>query len=141
MDCSRCGSRSYVKAGYNYGKQRYKCKDCGYFYSVSYRGRYPKEIKACALRMVADGMGFRQVERALGVSNVTVMRWVRQYGETLVRHASKMLTKEAHYTMVELDELCTYIHQKKDKSGYGYVLIEIAAPSLAGDSALVIKQP
>ena len=141
MDCARCGSKHYVKAGMNYGKQRYKCKDCGYHYSVEYRGRYPKEVRECALRMVADGMGFRQVERALGVSNVTVMRWVRVYGETLVRNARKLLNKQQEYTLVEVDELCTFIGQKKGKPGYGYVLIEIAKPSSVGDLAVVIREP
>jgi transposase-like protein len=27
--CKECGSEKSVKAGFNGGKQRYKCKECG----------------------------------------------------------------------------------------------------------------
>ena len=30
--CKKCGSVNYVKNGYVYGKQRYKCKECGHNY-------------------------------------------------------------------------------------------------------------
>ncbi|WP_420845732.1 transposase-like zinc-binding domain-containing protein [Moraxella equi] len=32
--CPKCQSPSFVKAGFNNGKQRYKCKDCCYYFSV-----------------------------------------------------------------------------------------------------------
>lgn len=120
MRCSRCGSERYIKAGKKGDRQRYECKDCGYHYRVEWRGRYSKEVRECAIKMVADGMGYRQVERALGVSNVTIIRWVRQYGESLIKAGKRLLEKqEKTYDIVEIDELCTYISKKKSKNGYG----------------------
>jgi len=139
MDCARCGSKNYVKAGFNSGKQRYKCKKCGYFYSTKTRAKYPPEIKECALRMVADGMCFRQVERALGVSNVTVMKWVRSFGESLIRKSNNSL-KNKEYDIVEIDELWAFIHQKKESNGCGYALIAIPNTSSDGGLGVVIKK-
>ncbi|WP_455708858.1 IS1/IS1595 family N-terminal zinc-binding domain-containing protein, partial [Capnocytophaga canimorsus] len=34
MKCTRCESLNKIKAGFVGGRQRYKCKDCGYFFSV-----------------------------------------------------------------------------------------------------------
>lgn len=140
MKCYRCESEDFVKAGIANGHQRYHCKGCSLYYTRKPQERYSKEVKECALRMVADGMGFRQVERALGVSHVSVMKWVRAQGEKILRQAHKRM-KEKHYEMVELDELCTFIQSKKDAGGCGFLLIELADASLPTNLAAVIRQP
>jgi hypothetical protein len=128
-----------MKSGFNHGHQRYKCKDCGYHYSKATRDRYPKEVRECALKMVADGMGFRQVERALGVSNVTVMQWVRKYGNSLLQQARERVGGE--YDIVELDELCTFIGKKNGDSGCGFVLIECQDASCPSGLGIALRQP
>lgn len=35
LKCKKCGNYNPVKAGYLRGKQRYKCKSCGYVRDVS----------------------------------------------------------------------------------------------------------
>ncbi|SHF51337.1 hypothetical protein SAMN05443633_1304, partial [Chryseobacterium arachidis] len=34
MKCYKCQSENKVKAGFTRGLQRYKCKDCGCYFSV-----------------------------------------------------------------------------------------------------------
>jgi transposase len=112
MNCPKCIFGKYVKSGFNCGRQRYKCKLCGYHYSVAKRG-YDKEVKEYALRMVADGSSFRQVARVLEVSQVTVMRWVRKYGEQLLQAQRHEHQEEKQIEEVEIDELCTFVGKKK----------------------------
>ena len=119
MECPRCKVGSHVKSGKNGGRQRYLCKFCGYHYSVERRG-HAKEEKEYALRMVADGMSFRQVGRLLEVSQVTIMRWVRAYGEQLLQKARKQLDSPQNViARVELDELSTFIGKKTAMVGMG----------------------
>ena len=60
MPCTRCGSRKYVKSGFEENRQRYRCKKCNYHYSVKQRkGTFPKKTKRLALDMYLEGMGLR----------------------------------------------------------------------------------
>jgi len=34
QECPRCTSQKSIKSGITKGRQRYKCKDCSYHYSV-----------------------------------------------------------------------------------------------------------
>ena len=42
--CPRCGSKEKVKSGYNKGKQKYLCKECGRNYTETKNG-YPESTK------------------------------------------------------------------------------------------------
>ena len=37
--CPKCHSNSYVKSGIIKGRQRYKCKDCNYYFTVQKLGK------------------------------------------------------------------------------------------------------
>jgi transposase-like protein len=50
-------------------------------------------------------MGFRAIERVVGVSHVSVINWVKKYGKALT-HAVEQGEK---LSAVELDELCSYV--------------------------------
>ena len=79
MTCKRCGGNDSHKNGMMNGKQRYRCKICGFNYTTGYRGK-PLEVRQQALKLYLEGLGFRAIGRILGVSNVTVLNWVRAYG-------------------------------------------------------------
>ena len=111
MDCPKCGSDHYVKDGIANRRQRYKCKKCGYRYTVKRRSsKIPDSIKRFALQPYPEGLGFRSIERLLGVSHVSVMNWVAGFAEKLAPLRSP--TKPA---AVEIDELHSYVHQKKNR--------------------------
>jgi hypothetical protein len=60
-------------------------------------------------------MGFRAIERVKGVHNTTVMSWVQKVGELL----PDAYTPETIPQVGELDELETFVGQKKTKFGFG----------------------
>ena len=76
-------SREYTKDGFALKKQRYKCKKCGCNFTQSHSRFASEETKALALKMYLEGMGFRAIGRVVGFSNVSVLRWIRKFGETV----------------------------------------------------------
>ena len=80
MNCLHCESASIIKAGFQSGKQRYKCNGMGpSVCKRSHRG-VASEIKEQALAMYLQGLGFRAIGRLRGLSNVAVLKWVRKAG-------------------------------------------------------------
>ena len=80
--CPKCQSIHFVKAGFNAGKQRYKCKDCNYYFTVQKPSRHKDEAtKEMAIKMYLEGLGFRAIGRLLGISYGTVYQWVKQLGQ------------------------------------------------------------
>jgi len=56
-------------------------------------------------------------EGLLGISPVTVLNWVRQWGKAIQRLRKKQ--KPVKVEEVEIDELCTFVAQKKLVVGGG----------------------
>lgn len=83
MSCPKCQFEKRVKNGFFKKKQRYKCKNCGCNYTLTFEENQEKEKKRrFALSMYLEGLGFHSIGRLLGVSHVSVMNWVRKYGKT-----------------------------------------------------------
>nr|WP_115006364.1 IS1 family transposase [Moraxella lacunata] len=109
--CPKCQSPSFVKAGFNNGKQRYKCKDCCYYFSVHKHASHKSDdIKKMAIDMYLEGLGFRSIGRVLSISYGTVYQWVKQLGE---QHEIKADADQVIDT-VELDEIHSYTKFKKN---------------------------
>ncbi len=109
MECPRCQSNQYCKDGYKQGRQRYQCKGCKYRYIIERRDwEKSSEIKEMAINMYLEGLGFRAIGRLLKISYVTVFYWVKAYDNQQQLEISKDPTE-----VMELDELHTYIQQKK----------------------------
>ena len=60
-------------------------------------------------QMYADGMNFRRIARHLGVNHQTVINWVNAYADQLPEQP----TQPNNVGVVELDELFTFVGQKK----------------------------
>ena len=101
--CPKCGRTEKVKNGFNRGKQRYKCKNCGCNYTGTKNG-YPDEVKQEAIRYYLEGIGFRRIERLLKVSHVSVINWVRK-AACQIRKDEKIKTP-IKTDVIELDEMC-----------------------------------
>ncbi|MCX5782917.1 MAG: IS1 family transposase [Elusimicrobia bacterium] len=124
MLCPRCGSRNNVKNGKTTtGRQRYSCKMCNKRFSRSTpRGASYKKKKQ-ALHLYLEGNGIRGIARFLKVSHVSVYHWIRKAGETAYKlHLAGY--REGPVKVVEMDELRSYVIQKKTISGYGLLTIE-----------------
>ncbi|SOS49382.1 transposase [Tenacibaculum finnmarkense] len=126
MDCPKCKSEKKIKNGVIKGIQRYKCKSCGYNYTVERRScDYPLSTKNKALQLYLEGLGFRSVGRLLGVSNVSVLNWIRAFGNEI----SSLQPESQDIEMVEVDEMHSYIGHKKTTVGFGLPLIDTAKDS------------
>jgi len=109
MNCPRCKSSTHKKNGIVGGRQRYKCQDCGYNYSVEIKSTASStSVKRQALQLYLEGLGFRSIGRFLGVSHVSVQKWIKKFGQEL-----DDLKSENEIDVVEMDEMHTYIGNKK----------------------------
>ncbi|WP_157196622.1 IS1 family transposase [Methanococcoides burtonii] len=109
MNCPKCKSSNHKKNGKIDGLQRYKCHDCEYNYSVELKSTAsPMSVKRQALQLYLEGLGFRSIGRFLGVSHVSVQKWIKKFGREL-----EDLKSENEISIVELDEMHTYIGNKK----------------------------
>lgn len=78
--CPKCDSSKVVKSGIINGRQRFRCKSCSYHFTVQKLGKtIDKYYVVKALQLYIEGVSYREIERILGVSHVSVMNWVRQY--------------------------------------------------------------
>ncbi|MCF6338724.1 MAG: IS1 family transposase, partial [Gammaproteobacteria bacterium] len=70
QECPRCKSRNFIKSGVVKERQRYKCKECAYHYSVIQKSDTSKESeRRLALTLYLEGLGFRSIGRILGFSH------------------------------------------------------------------------
>ncbi len=123
MDCPKCKHTEKTKDGIVRGKQRYRCKSCNYRYTVEKKSDVkPPEVKRLALEMYLEGLGFRSIGRILKISHVTVYYWVKHWGEKV-----SLPKKEAPVEIIELDEMHSYIVNKKTTVGYGLLLIDLVS--------------
>jgi len=120
MDCPRCKQTEHCKAGFAKGRQRYKCKSCGYYYTVEKKSDVKsEETRRMALEMYLEGLGFRGIGRLLRISFGTVYQWIRKWGEQV-----DLPVRTESISIVELDELHSYVMQKKTTVGHGLLLID-----------------
>ena len=133
MNCPRCKSPSHKKNGKISERQRYQCHDCGYNYSVEIKSTARSSfVKKQALQLYLEGLGFRSIGRILGVSHVSVQKWIKKFGQEL-----EELKSENEISVGELDEMHTYIGNKKNIAGSGLLLIEVGKSS---STALLVAE-
>ena len=115
MRCSKCGSEDSVKAGFNHGRQRYKCKGCGRQFTLT-EDRNAQD-RARALYLYVVGLSMRAIARAFGVAPSTVLYWVRNFALMAYEKPTPQGAVE-----VEFDEMWHFLQSKKTRFGYGGVL-------------------
>lgn len=136
--CPKCNCAEYCKAGSTVqGRQRYKCKTCGYYYSVKKKSDVKsKETRRLALEMYLEGVGFRAIGRILNISYGTVYHWVKLWGEE-----ASLPKRDEPVEIVELDEIHTYVGSKKTTRGYGLLLIDLENGSSLLSAETVLRKP
>ncbi|MBD0403906.1 helix-turn-helix domain-containing protein [Flammeovirga sp. EKP202] len=130
LSCPKCESNSFIKSGFVKGKQRYKCKNCNYNFSVAKKGReVDRKYVIKALQLYLEGVSYREIERILGVSHVSVMNWVKKYN-------IPRLETEAYapsYQLMNHSELLTYIINRENLKTSSSVITQV------GDKYMVIS--
>ena len=104
--CPKCQSSSYIKDGIIHEKQRVKCKECNYRYTVLQRG-LGNEIRRQALQLYLAGLGFRSIGRLLKCSHVTIAQWINEHGDTI-----KSIRASSEINLVKTMDLHDFIDNK-----------------------------
>jgi hypothetical protein len=129
-ECPRCHTRHVIKSGIVGERQRFHCKECKYHFTVEKLGKKIDDYFVIkALQLYLEGISFREIERILGISHVTVLNWVNKYKikrpvDTQYHPAYKILTHK---------ELLVFLQNPAHLSGHGVLLTEV------GDKYMVIK--
>lgn len=130
IQCPRCGSRQTIKAGIVQERQRYRCKACAYHFTVFKPGKQIDEYYVIkALQLYLEGVSFREIERLLGVSHVSVINWVRRYQ---IKRPSDTAYHPT-YRILNHDELVDYLRRREHLKGHGAMITEV------GDKFMLIK--
>lgn len=112
LNCPHCFSTKVVKNGKKCnGSQNYLCKKClkQFLHEYLYWGADVK-IKRQILTLLVHGNGVRDISTILGISQGCVLR-------TLVKNGSQTMIKPSkrHYNRIQIDELHSFVHNKKKK--------------------------
>jgi len=124
LSCPRCSSAARVKSGAIKGRQRFKCKECQYLYTVPHKSdTSTPDQRRLAVTLYLEGLGFRSIGRILGFSHVAIYQWIKALGEEVAQ------IKRPSAQIVELDELHSYVEHKKTIAGPGLLLIDLGNAS------------
>ena len=130
LACPKCQSSNIIKSGVINSKQRYLCKKCNYFFTVNKIGKKIDDYYVTkALQLYLEGLSFREIERIIGISHVTVSNWVKTFNIKKPSHANYHPT----YKILSHLELNEYLKNKELLSGAGMIITEL------GDEFMLIK--
>ena len=128
--CPRCSATNVVKSGIVGNRQRYKCKKCFYNFTVNKLGKKIDDYYVIkSLQLYLEGVSYREIERLLGVSHVSVMNWVKKYRIKAPENYGYHPT----YKILNDKELSNYFQDKSNLKGSGLIITEL------GDKYMLIK--
>lgn len=137
IPCKSCGGTEATKSGLVRGHQRYRCRSCGCNFTDTPAKGKPPAMKAMAVLLYAMGnMSFGMIGRLLGVSDVSVLRWVRAEAETLPEPDSP-----ADVKVLVIDEMWHFVKKSQPSSGSGAPMILSAGEPWPGFWVAVMMQP
>lgn len=129
-NCPNCESLKTIKSGVIKERQRYRCKQCGYHFTVNKKGKQIDTYYVVkALQLYLEGISYREIERILGVSHVSVMNWVKKYK----LKAPEQFEYRPTYKILNHNELAEHCADRKNLQGSGMLITEL------GDKFMVIK--
>ena len=136
--CKNCGSKHCTKNGIVRGKQRYKCKSCGYNFVIGdQREKASPEAKALAVLLYSTGkLSYGFISKLFNVSRTAVLKWIRNVASRLQEP-----TKEGQIQEVQKDEMWLYINEINKSYGYGEPWIALQTKPSDGLLAIVLLKP
>ncbi|MBN8825783.1 MULTISPECIES: IS1 family transposase [unclassified Spirosoma] len=128
--CPKCNSTEAVRNGIINQRQRFRCRQCNYNFTVDKVGKGISTYYVIkALQLYIEGVSFREIERLLGISHVSVMNWVKKYQ---IKVPEKN-TYHPTYKILNHKELAEFITNKDNVEGAGMIITEL------GDKFMLIK--
>lgn len=121
MACVKCKSNKSVKNGIVAQRQRYRCNDCGYNYTVSKKSDVkPNDTKKLAIAMYIEGLSFRAIGKILNISYGTVYQWVKDLDKQ-----TKMLHADRTINVASIEHIEKYVADAKEADKHGLILIDL----------------
>ncbi len=101
------------------GRQRYKCKTCGYTFTetkgtVFYRKRTKEADIIETLAWIAEGARISSISRVKGHKEDTIIEWLREAKKHAIE-IEKVLMAEHKISRGQLDGLWAYVGNKGEK--------------------------
>lgn len=128
--CPKCTSEDIAKSGVVKGRQRFRCKQCNYNFTVLKEGKNIDPYYVIkALQLYIEGVTFREIERILGISHVSVMNWVKKYHIKAPENYEYRPT----YKVLSHAELVHFFSNKDALTSAGCMITEL------GDKFMLIK--
>jgi transposase-like protein len=128
--CPKCNAEKVVKSGVVKDRQRYLCKKCNYYFTVNKIGKNIDNYYVIkALQLYIEGVSYREIERLLGISHVSVMNWVKKYRIKAPENNEYRPT----YKILTHSELIEFMKNETTIKGSGLIITEL------GDKFMVIK--
>ncbi len=130
MQCPRCLNKKTVKSGIVNNKQRFKCTECAYNFTVSKLGKQidPYFIVK-ALQLYLEGLSYREIESIIGVNNVTIANWVKYFG---AKKPFKFKQKP-NYKILNSSQLSVFFTENTPTSNQAFLITPI------GDKFMLIQ--
>ncbi len=128
--CPKCNGTFIVKSGIINKKQRFLCKDCQYYFTVKKLGKQIDDYFVTkALQLYLEGLSFREIERIIGVSHVTISSWIKKY------NIKRPPLSEFHtsYKVFKQEELIDFMKNEHNIKGSGLIITEF------GDKYMMIR--
>jgi len=157
--CPFCNSKNIVRAGFRYNcttkKQRWKCKDCGRFFTLDdgfFKMKHKREVITQCISLYMNGMSLRKVVEHFNqfsdyqVSHQSVLNWIRRYARLIkpftesfnldlsrVYHTDEIFVKcngEQHYFWNILDKstrtiIATHYSTKRDSASAKMLFLKV----------------
>jgi transposase-like protein len=125
MQCTHCGSAKRIKNGSYKGSQRFTCGECRRSFSDKVR-KFTYADKERFLQMYLNNVGIRKAAKFMGCSSSLLVRWVREFAESLRRQmeaAKANLESGKIPDIIEMDEIYTRIKKGLQGSRYGLLIL------------------
>jgi transposase-like protein len=118
MKCPKCGSEEHCKDGMVKGLSAKSVTTV-----ITVEREYdvkPVEIRRLVFVVYSEEVDFRAIGRILKINYITVFQWVKKCGENL-----ELPKRGEAIEVIELDEMHTYVSEKKLQMGYGLLLTDM----------------
>ena len=128
--CPKCNSKIVIKSGIVKDRQRFRCKKCNYNFTVEKLGKAISSYYVTkALQLYLEGLSYREIERIIGISHVSVSNWVKAY------KIKRPYSPDYHptYKILNHQELQLHFSKRDNLSSAGMLVTEL------GDKFMLIQ--
>lgn len=122
LKCIKCNSLNFVKNGFVFGVQRYKCQSCGYQFTKASPMGKSIFIKLMTHTLYLSGLKMREIAPIVGVTAQSVSRWIRKW------HLAYMndVGNKTKIQKIKAKNLCNYLDLNEDDN---LMIVSVKLPS------------